>query len=167
MYCHSLTKKTEWLRRKSNLLKKYLVDRISYLLHMLNFRCPIQLNKGVSFQDLLLLLLSHFSPVRLCVTPQTAAHQAPPSTFCLFFGCKSITFHVLVPRLCALTFHFLPCSSFFLSWPHWPLWCHHHTRVLVTLPDQNLSLWCCLYLLKSLFSVNSQWGPSWPLYLKL
>ena len=28
---------------------------------------------------LLLLLLSHFSHVWLCVTPQTAAHQAPPS----------------------------------------------------------------------------------------
>ena len=28
---------------------------------------------------LLLLLLSHFSRVRLCVTPQTAANQAPPS----------------------------------------------------------------------------------------
>ena len=28
---------------------------------------------------LLLLLLSRFSHVRLCVTPQTAAHQAPPS----------------------------------------------------------------------------------------
>ena len=28
---------------------------------------------------LLLLLLSHFSHVRLCVTPETAAHQAPPS----------------------------------------------------------------------------------------
>ena len=28
---------------------------------------------------LLLLLLSHFSRVRLCATPQTAAHQAPPS----------------------------------------------------------------------------------------
>ena len=27
----------------------------------------------------MLLLLSHFSRVRLCVTPQTAAHQAPPS----------------------------------------------------------------------------------------
>ena len=27
----------------------------------------------------LLLLLHHFSRVRLCVTPQTAAHQAPPS----------------------------------------------------------------------------------------
>ena len=29
--------------------------------------------------ELLLLLLSRFSRVRLCVTPQTAAHQAPPS----------------------------------------------------------------------------------------
>ena len=28
---------------------------------------------------LLLLLLSHFSHVRLCETPETAAHQAPPS----------------------------------------------------------------------------------------
>ena len=28
---------------------------------------------------LLLLLLSHFSHVQLCVNPQTAAHQAPPS----------------------------------------------------------------------------------------
>ena len=29
-----------------------------------------------------LLLLSHFSRVRLCVTPQTAAHQASPSLGC-------------------------------------------------------------------------------------
>ena len=29
--------------------------------------------------SLLLLLLSHFSHVQLCVTPETAAHQAPPS----------------------------------------------------------------------------------------
>ena len=29
--------------------------------------------------QLLLLLLSHFSRVRLCATPQTAAHQAPQS----------------------------------------------------------------------------------------
>ena len=27
----------------------------------------------------MLLLLSHFSCVRLCVAPETAAHQAPPS----------------------------------------------------------------------------------------
>ena len=30
-------------------------------------------------RKMVLLLLSHFSRVRLCVTPQTAAHQAPPS----------------------------------------------------------------------------------------
>ena len=29
--------------------------------------------------DVLLLLLSHFNHVRLCATPETAAHQAPPS----------------------------------------------------------------------------------------
>ena len=28
---------------------------------------------------MLLLLLSHFSRVRLCATPETADHQAPPS----------------------------------------------------------------------------------------
>ena len=32
-----------------------------------------------SILTLLLLLLSHFSRVRLCATPETAAHQAPPS----------------------------------------------------------------------------------------
>ena len=32
-----------------------------------------------SLPSLLLLLLSHFSRVLLCATPQTAAHQAPPS----------------------------------------------------------------------------------------
>ena len=32
-----------------------------------------------TFRMLLLLLRSHFSRVRLCVTPQTAAHQAPQS----------------------------------------------------------------------------------------
>ena len=31
------------------------------------------------FRRKLLLLLSRFSRVQLCVTPQTAAHQAPPS----------------------------------------------------------------------------------------
>ena len=36
--------------------------------------------KSVALEsDLLLLLLSHFSHVRLCVTPETAGHQAPPS----------------------------------------------------------------------------------------
>ena len=35
--------------------------------------------KGRLLLLLLLLLLSHFSRVRLCATPETAAHQAPPS----------------------------------------------------------------------------------------
>ena len=36
---------------------------------------------------LLLLRLSRFSRVQLCVTPETAAHQAPPS---LGMGCHSL-----------------------------------------------------------------------------
>ena len=36
------------------------------------------MNSGI-FIVRLLLLLSHFSRVRLCATPETAAHQAPPS----------------------------------------------------------------------------------------
>ena len=39
-----------------------------------------QANKNMDHvQQLLLLLLSRFSRVRLCATPETAAHQAPPS----------------------------------------------------------------------------------------
>ena len=34
---------------------------------------------GSELYTLLLLLLSRFSRVRLCATPETAAHQAPPS----------------------------------------------------------------------------------------
>ena len=40
--------------------------------------CTKQRKKGESVITTLLLLLSHFSHVRLCVTPWTAAHQAPP-----------------------------------------------------------------------------------------
>jgi len=36
-------------------------------------------NPKDTIRKLLLLLLSHFSHVRLCATPETAAHQAPPS----------------------------------------------------------------------------------------
>ena len=58
-----------------------------------NFHVPTTHHKqwhqviSVPFEDsspqtslpLLLLLLSHFSRVQLCATPETAAHQAPPS----------------------------------------------------------------------------------------
>ena len=40
---------------------------------------PIRMQTSNTQILLLLLLLSCFSPVRLCATPQTAAHQAPPS----------------------------------------------------------------------------------------
>ena len=40
--------------------------------------CPSDSGK-IPHGDTLLLLLSHFSHVRLCATPQTAAHQAPQS----------------------------------------------------------------------------------------
>ena len=46
-----------------------VTEIISYFIHYLSF----------SLLSLLLLLLSRFSHVRLCVTPETAAHQAPPS----------------------------------------------------------------------------------------
>ena len=35
------------------------------------------IHNSLQLEHLLLLLLSHFSRVRLCATPQTAAHQAP------------------------------------------------------------------------------------------
>ena len=41
-------------------------------------RDPFTGNLTPAFRLLPLLLLSHFSRVRLCATPQTAAHQAPP-----------------------------------------------------------------------------------------
>ena len=39
----------------------------------------INQESGINIYTLLLPLLSRFSLVRLCATPQTAAHQAPPS----------------------------------------------------------------------------------------
>ena len=48
------------------------------LLHWQTCSFPL-LPPGKLFGLLLLLLLSRFSRVRLCATPETAAHQAPPS----------------------------------------------------------------------------------------
>ena len=43
------------------------------------YRAGNQKEKIRSMLETMLLLLSHFSHVQLCVTPQTAACQAPPS----------------------------------------------------------------------------------------
>ena len=42
-------------------------------------KTKFQVYEEISVNKKLLLLLSHFSRARLCATPQTAAHQAPPS----------------------------------------------------------------------------------------
>ena len=39
----------------------------------------VKIIEQLNWTELLLLLLSHFSHVRLCATPETATHQAPPS----------------------------------------------------------------------------------------
>ena len=65
----------------------FLLHHCIYLLHPLTtyirytlkwIKCLI-LSSTLSVPSLLLLLLSRFSRVRLCATPQTAAHQVPPS----------------------------------------------------------------------------------------
>ena len=50
------------------------MQRLYFLFFPRVFPLPICIIYYIS-----LLLLSHFSRVRLCVTPQKAAHQAPPS----------------------------------------------------------------------------------------
>ena len=57
--------------------KDKLFDKIQH-----TFMIKISKKQGIEenyFDMMLLLLLSHFSRVRLCVTPWTAAHQASPS----------------------------------------------------------------------------------------
>ena len=49
---------------------KNLCDFYSFLKFLLS---------QVAREGIMLLLLSRFSRVRLCATPQTAAHKAPPS----------------------------------------------------------------------------------------
>ena len=72
----------------------------TYLLHLLFIACllPVEhklyesrnpylvcvmytkhMTEELAYSLLLLLLLSHFSRVRLCAIPETAAYQAPPS----------------------------------------------------------------------------------------
>ena len=45
----------------------------------LRIECKLVFKQFASLNFMLLLLLSRFSRVQACVTPETAAHQAPPS----------------------------------------------------------------------------------------
>ena len=62
----------------ANAHKSLILCELSCDLGFSNIEAIVNTQKA-SYNGLLLLLLSHFSRVRLCVTPQTAAHQASPS----------------------------------------------------------------------------------------
>jgi len=68
VYKHYMRHKRTYKVKRRNL-------RFSFLRKAADGVCTL----GTGSHLLLLLLLTHFSRVRLCVTPQTAAHQAPPS----------------------------------------------------------------------------------------
>ncbi|XP_062456086.1 RAB7A-interacting MON1-CCZ1 complex subunit 1 isoform X1 [Rhea pennata] len=51
MYCHTVKERSEWLRENISLFKKCLSDGVHYLMKMLSFRCPLQVDEDVSFQD--------------------------------------------------------------------------------------------------------------------
>ncbi|NXX73487.1 CE051 protein, partial [Urocolius indicus] len=51
MYCHTAKERSEWLRENTPILKKCLNDGVHYLMKMLDFRCPLQVNEDVFLQD--------------------------------------------------------------------------------------------------------------------
>ncbi|XP_067171602.1 RAB7A-interacting MON1-CCZ1 complex subunit 1 isoform X1 [Apteryx mantelli] len=51
MYCHTVKERSEWLRENIGVFEKCLNDGVHYLMKMLSFRCPLQLDEDVSFQD--------------------------------------------------------------------------------------------------------------------
>ncbi|NXG79517.1 CE051 protein, partial [Baryphthengus martii] len=51
MYCHTAKERSEWLQENIAVFKKCLNDGVHYLMKMLSFRCPLQLNEDVSPQD--------------------------------------------------------------------------------------------------------------------
>ena len=64
--------------KKRKKKRKYLKFQKIYV-NIERKQCIRSLNMRVLASTSWLLLLSHVSRVRLCATPQTAAHQAPPS----------------------------------------------------------------------------------------
>ena len=92
---HGIPKSQTWLSKEhqvNSTHSSYIVyffyslwNNIQYMIrtlsHMVVLRGYTQINKtwNATQERMLLLLLSCFSCVQLCATPQTAAHQAPPS----------------------------------------------------------------------------------------
>ena len=57
----------------------YIIKLYTYSEQLYSSYSKGENNPNVHPYNGILLLLSHFSHVRLCATPETAAHQAPPS----------------------------------------------------------------------------------------
>ena len=72
---------TSWKASTTNAQSEGCTHQWNRLIQLLNTNIQIEglVTEGWGNLLLLLLLLSHFSRVQLCETPQTAAHQAPPS----------------------------------------------------------------------------------------
>ena len=64
---------------QNNITNTISIYQKSKILKFINIKCWQGMEQSELKTLLLLLLLSHFSRVRLCATPETAAHQAPPS----------------------------------------------------------------------------------------
>ena len=80
----SILIKNKWLLIKYsvNLITAFgekITTRTHMYIHTAHVYLYIYTNTWIYTHAHILLLLSHLSPVRLCATPETAAHQAPPS----------------------------------------------------------------------------------------
>uniref|UniRef100_A0A8C6X6Z9 RAB7A interacting MON1-CCZ1 complex subunit 1 n=2 Tax=Elapinae TaxID=42168 RepID=A0A8C6X6Z9_NAJNA len=51
MFCHTVKGRKEWLRKETDLLKKFLKEGIHYLIKMLDFRCTDNPNEEFVVQD--------------------------------------------------------------------------------------------------------------------
>ncbi|XP_069736243.1 RAB7A-interacting MON1-CCZ1 complex subunit 1 [Phaenicophaeus curvirostris] len=51
MYCHTARERSEWLQENLAIFERCLNDGVHYLMKMLSFRCPLQLNEDVTVQD--------------------------------------------------------------------------------------------------------------------
>ena len=73
--CAHVTMPTYWLHTHIHPHTHTVTISGQYANNIMN----AQLKKIIAINTLVLLLLSHFSRVWLCATPEMAAHQAPPS----------------------------------------------------------------------------------------
>ena len=62
----------------SDMLNGSRVNKIGTIYEQISYKGFLMIETGIRL-DPMLLLLSHFSHVQLCATPETVAHQDPPS----------------------------------------------------------------------------------------